>query len=120
MNPSTPFATHVAVRQGRILSVGTEEGTAAFGPAEQDDPWRGSFIVPGEPPSPLAPPPGCHFAGRRTHTQERCGTAAPTLWALEAGHWVACRRAEELAHLCLRTGADGRATSALSDAASGP
>jgi len=47
MNPSTPFATHVAVRQGRILGVGTKEEMAAFGPAEWDDRFASKVILPG-------------------------------------------------------------------------
>ena len=31
MNPSRPFATHVAVRDGRILAVGSEADCAAWG-----------------------------------------------------------------------------------------
>ncbi len=47
MNPSTPFATHVAVQQGRILGVGTKEEMAAFGPAEWDDRFASKVILPG-------------------------------------------------------------------------
>jgi len=57
---------------------------------------RRSVLVLGEPPNPLAPPPGCHFAARCPHTQDRCRTEAPPLRALAPGHWVACIRAEEL------------------------
>lgn len=69
---------------------------AALPQAGADPAWRSSFLVPGEPPSPLMPPPGCHFASRCPHAQDRCRTTAPPLQALEAGHWVACLRAEEL------------------------
>jgi len=71
---------------------------AALPQAGADPAWRSSFLVPGEPPSPLAPPPGCHFAGRCPHVQDRCRTVVPPLRTLETGHWVACHRAEELAH----------------------
>ena len=71
---------------------------AALPRAGADPAWRSSFLVPGEPPSPLAPPPGCHFAARCPHAQDRCRTAPPALRALAADHWVACHRAEELAH----------------------
>ncbi len=57
---------------------------------------RRGVLAPGEPPSPLAPPPGCHFAGRCPHVQDRCRTVLPPLLALAPGHWVACIRAEEL------------------------
>ena len=61
-----------------------------------DPALRRGFLVPGEPPSPLAPPPGCHFAARCPHAQDRCRADAPPLRALAPGHWVACIRAEEL------------------------
>lgn len=47
MAPSTPFATHVAVREGRVLGVGTAEQMAAFGPAIHDDSFAGKVILPG-------------------------------------------------------------------------
>jgi predicted amidohydrolase YtcJ len=33
MNPAQPRATHVAVRDGRILGVGSRESLAGWGPA---------------------------------------------------------------------------------------
>ncbi len=57
---------------------------------------RERFLAAGEPPSPLAPPPGCHFAARCPHAQERCRVLAPALRAMAPGHQVACHRAEEL------------------------
>ena len=36
MNPARPCATHVAVREGRILAVGSPEELSAWGPAELD------------------------------------------------------------------------------------
>ena len=47
MNASIPFATHVAVREGRILGVGTAAEMAAFGPAEQDSRFADKVILPG-------------------------------------------------------------------------
>jgi len=47
MNPSTPVATHVAVRGGRVLGVGTSEQMAAFGPAIADDRFAAKVILPG-------------------------------------------------------------------------
>ena len=47
MNPSMPFATHVAVRQGRVLGVGTKEDMAAFGPADWNDRFASKVILPG-------------------------------------------------------------------------
>ncbi len=69
---------------------------AAVAQGGADPALRRSVLVPGEPPSPLAPPPGCHFAARCPHAQDRCQMDVPPLRALAPGHWVACVRAEEL------------------------
>ncbi len=64
---------------------------------------RRRFLVAGEPPSPLAPPPGCHFAPRCPHAQDRCRTLVPPLREVSPGHQVACHRMEELAGPALFT-----------------
>jgi len=46
--------------------------------------------IRGEIPSPLAPPPGCHFHPRCPHAFERCRHEAPALRALDDGHLSAC------------------------------
>ena len=46
----------------------------------------------GEPPSPIDPPPGCHFAGRCPVAEAACSTEVPPLRELAPGHWVRCRR----------------------------
>jgi len=51
----------------------------------------------GEPPSGLAPPPGCVFAPRCPHAQALCRMTAPALEdAGAAGQRCACHFAEEL------------------------
>ena len=47
MNASVPLATHVAVRDGRILAVGGPDLLDAVGPATVDDRFAGNVIVPG-------------------------------------------------------------------------
>ena len=47
MNASLPRATHVAVRDGRILGVGGPELIDAVEPATVDDRFAGNVIVPG-------------------------------------------------------------------------
>ena len=52
--------------------------------------------VRGEPPSPLAPQPGCAFAGRCPHARDRCRAERPTLRTVD-GRLAACHFAEEIA-----------------------
>lgn len=47
MEPTQPFATHVAVRDGRILGVGGPEVAKAWGGARKDDRFRDSVLLPG-------------------------------------------------------------------------
>ena len=42
------------------------------------------------PPSPLAPPPGCHFHPRCSEATERCRQQAPELRDVGENYWVAC------------------------------
>lgn len=46
--------------------------------------------IQGELPSPLAPPPGCHFHLRCPHVQDRCRTEVPALELVVAGQTAAC------------------------------
>jgi peptide/nickel transport system ATP-binding protein len=46
--------------------------------------------VKGEIPSPLDPPPGCHFHPRCPHASERCRVERPALKEIAAGRWSAC------------------------------
>lgn len=47
MNPSNPEGTHVAVRDGQILGVGSFDEVAAWGPHELDDTFAEHVITPG-------------------------------------------------------------------------
>ncbi|MEY2952054.1 MAG: hypothetical protein RLZZ401_141 [Pseudomonadota bacterium] len=47
MNPTRPCATHVAVREGRILGVGSPEELSAWGPAELDTRFADKVLLPG-------------------------------------------------------------------------
>ena len=51
--------------------------------------------VRGEPPSPLAPPPGCHYHTRCPYAAAVCRAVPPPLRPLD-GALVACHRAEQI------------------------
>ncbi|GAB4394618.1 MAG: ATP-binding cassette domain-containing protein [Kiloniellaceae bacterium] len=46
--------------------------------------------IKGEIPSPLDPPPGCHFHPRCPHASERCRAERPALREIAPGRWSAC------------------------------
>jgi len=46
--------------------------------------------VKGEIPSPLDPPPGCHFHPRCPHAMARCREAVPPLVEIAPGRMSAC------------------------------
>jgi peptide/nickel transport system ATP-binding protein/oligopeptide transport system ATP-binding protein len=50
-------------------------------------------ILPGDPPSPIEPPPGCHLHPRCPHTVAMCRTERPQLLQDgQGGHATACHR----------------------------
>jgi oligopeptide/dipeptide ABC transporter ATP-binding protein len=53
---------------------------------------RQRVVLPGEPPSPAAPPPGCAFHPRCLHPLKdaECTRVIPPLEEKAAGHWAAC------------------------------
>jgi len=52
---------------------------------------RRTFVpIRGEIPSPLAPPPGCHFHPRCPKAMSRCAAEAPRLREVAPGRWSAC------------------------------
>jgi len=51
---------------------------------------RAFNVVKGEIPSPLNPPPGCHFHPRCPHAMPRCGQERPALREIAPGHFSAC------------------------------
>jgi peptide/nickel transport system ATP-binding protein len=55
------------------------------------EPKKRSFVaIRGEIPSPLAPPPGCHFHPRCPQVMPRCREAAPALDEVAPGRYSAC------------------------------
>jgi oligopeptide/dipeptide ABC transporter ATP-binding protein len=53
------------------------------------DEWREDIVLAGEVPSPLSPPPGCHFHPRCQQAMPQCAEHGPNLIAL-ADRQVAC------------------------------
>ena len=51
---------------------------------------RAKRVVQGDVPSPMHPPPGCHFHPRCPYAVARCKTEPPVLREVEPGHQVAC------------------------------
>ncbi|MYN13356.1 amidohydrolase family protein [Pusillimonas sp. TS35] len=47
MNPAQPEATHVAVRNGRILAVGTQEQVGVWGRGRHDERYADKVLMPG-------------------------------------------------------------------------
>jgi len=50
--------------------------------------------IPGEPPSPIDPPPGCHFHPRCSSALPLCSKIEPPIIKASPHHWVACHLAE--------------------------
>ncbi|NCC51622.1 MAG: ATP-binding cassette domain-containing protein [Spartobacteria bacterium] len=60
---------------------------------------RKRIILPGDVPSPSAPPEGCRFHPRCPYAQERCRSSIPRLDTLSDGltsHRIACIRKDEI------------------------
>jgi peptide/nickel transport system ATP-binding protein len=58
---------------------------------------REAILLPGDLPSPAAPPAACRFHTRCPFVQPtRCRDDVPPLRELEPGHTVACHWAEEI------------------------
>lgn len=55
---------------------------------------RERIILKGEPPSPIAVPPGCNFHPRCPIGVEKCHKEVPVLRLIGEDHWVACHLAE--------------------------
>jgi oligopeptide/dipeptide ABC transporter ATP-binding protein len=66
----------------------TEALFSAALPSHPDE-RREEIILSGEVPSPMRPPPGCHFHPRCPHAMPRCSAEVPALRTLPDRH-VAC------------------------------
>lgn len=63
------------------------------------DPHEVAFAgtLEGEPPSPVDPPPGCHFHPRCPFATQLCRAERPPLRPMGVGREVACHHAEQIA-----------------------
>ena len=102
------IATHVAVMYlGRIVERADKHTLFAAPrhpytqallsaiPVPEPSRSRQRIVLAGDVPSPMAPPPGCHFHTRCEHALARCVQSAPALTD-DAGHAVACHRWREI------------------------
>ena len=82
------------IRPGRRDLRGAEpsvHGGPARGHSAASTPGRRKFVpIVGEIPSPLAPPPGCHFHPRCPRALPRCREVAPALREIAPARWSAC------------------------------
>ena len=62
---------------------------------------RKRLILTGDVPSPINPPPGCHFHTRCPYAFTRCRHEAPALREVLPGHWVSCHLHENGVNLPL-------------------
>ncbi len=60
------------------------------------DRLKRDYLVKGDPPSPVDPPPGCRFAQRCPFVVERCRKELPMLQVHAEEHLVACHRIDEI------------------------
>ena len=50
----------------------------------------------GDPPSPMAPPPGCQFHPRCAYATSQCSVETPVMRQVAAGHEASCHFVAEL------------------------
>jgi peptide/nickel transport system ATP-binding protein len=76
--PNHPYTQALLAEVGKV-----EPGKRKFAP------------IRGEIPSPLAPPPGCHFHPRCPHAMAKCMSVAPALKKIASGRLSACHLNED-------------------------
>jgi oligopeptide/dipeptide ABC transporter ATP-binding protein len=66
------------------------EALMAAAPIADPRARRERLVIEGDVPSPMNPPPGCHFHTRCPYAIAKCRTDAPPLLTVAPGHVVAC------------------------------
>jgi oligopeptide/dipeptide ABC transporter ATP-binding protein len=66
------------------------EALMAAAPIADPKSRRKRLVIEGDVPSPMNPPPGCHFHTRCPYVVERCRQEYPPLQEIAPGHVVAC------------------------------
>ena len=69
---------------------------AASPPGPLRDRLKQRYLVKGDPPSPVDPPPGCRFAQRCPFVIDSCREQLPALDVVGPAHYVACHRVDEI------------------------
>jgi len=59
-------------------------------PVPEPQHQRAVEVLAGEVPSPLRPPPGCHFHTRCPYAEARCRVEVPAMREVRPGHFAAC------------------------------
>jgi oligopeptide/dipeptide ABC transporter ATP-binding protein len=65
-------------------------------PDPRENRARMRLVVEGEPPNPVAPPPGCRFHTRCPFASEICRTVEPPLARYAGGHIAACHHPQNV------------------------
>lgn len=68
------------------------QGLLSAIPSVDIDEPKQRIRLQGELSSPIEPKPGCRFASRCPHADERCHSQMPPLRDVGDGHFVACHR----------------------------
>lgn len=117
LNVVGAIADRIAVMYlGRIVEMGPAEGVvgrpshpytrallASVPVVDASEIGRVVAPLEGEPPSSIAPPPGCHFHPRCAHAIPRCSQTPPACDEVEPRHTVFCHRWREVRRICGQT-----------------